>query len=224
MRSKAEGSITEYMERLRLSAIRKNKKAKKLVRKIDKEMTKDKVNLPRVLVWQRKVAKLTTQALTKMKRREKKKRTELRNINLKRSSELDTNSVNFILEKVSERFVKKYSSTSCVYRVRLEDETSLESTKVKDILNELGAFFDNVVDSVKEQCNLDHPNDDKMRVMISSTALKTPISTKLLPSRQITSPRILTEIGKVLQSNDVLTSRSFFYDRCGLNTCTPRFW
>ena len=72
MRSKAEGSITEYMERLRLSAIRKNKKAKKLVRKIDKEMTKDKVNLPRVLVWQRKVAKLTTQALTKMKRREKK--------------------------------------------------------------------------------------------------------------------------------------------------------
>ena len=95
-----------------------------------------------------------------------------RNINLKRSPESDTNSVNFILEKVSERFVKKYSSTSCVYRVRLEDETSLENTKVKDILNELGALFDNVVDSVKEHCNLDHPNDDKMRVMISSTALK----------------------------------------------------
>ena len=154
------------MERLRL--IRKNKKAKNLLRKIDKETTKDKVNLPRVFVWQRKVAKLTTQALTKMRRREKNER----NINLKRSPESDTNSVNFILEKVSERFVKKYSSTSCVYRVRLEDETSLENTKVKDILNELGALFDNVVDSVKEQCNLDHPNDDKMRVMISSTALK----------------------------------------------------
>ena len=37
-------------------------------------MTKDKVNLPRVLVWQTKVAKLTTQALTKMRRREKNER------------------------------------------------------------------------------------------------------------------------------------------------------
>ena len=33
-------------------------------------------------------------------------------------------------------------------------------------------------------------------------SFKTPISTKLLPSREITSPRILTEIGEVLQSND----------------------
>ena len=71
-------------------------------------------------------------------------------------------------------------------------------------------LFDTVVDSVKEQCKLDHPNDDKMRVMISSTALKTSISTKLLPSREITSPRVLTEIGKVLQSNDEMhLDRSF---------------
>ena len=107
----------------------------------------------------------------------------------------------------------------CVYRVRLEDETSLANTKVKDILNELGALFDNVVDSVKEQCNLDHPNDDKMRVMISSTALKTPISTKLLPSRQITFPRILIEIGKVLQSNDEIPlDRSFTIDVVSIRT------
>ena len=105
--------------------------------------------------------------------------------------------------------------------MRLEDETSLENTKVKDILNELGALFDNVVDSVKEQCNLDHPNDDKMRVMISSTALKTPISTKLLPSREITSPRILTESGKVLQSNDEIPlDHSFTIDV--VSTRAPR--
>ena len=44
-------------------------------------------------------------------------------------------------------------------------------------------------------------------------SFRTLISTKLLPSREITSPRILTEIGKVLQSNDEIPlDRSFTID------------
>ena len=72
MRSKAEGRLLSIWSDYTLMPFVRTKKAKKLLRKIDKEMTKDKVNLPRVLVWQRKVAKLTTQALTEMRRRENK--------------------------------------------------------------------------------------------------------------------------------------------------------
>ena len=44
-------------------------------------------------------------------------------------------------------------------------------------------------------------------------SFRTLISTKLLPSREITSPRILAEIGKVLQSNDEIPlDRSFTID------------
>ena len=50
---------------------------------------------------------------------------------------------------------------------------------------------------VKEQCEFRSPLEDKIRVMVRSSALKAPISTRLTPSAQITSSKVLGEITKV---------------------------
>ena len=55
---------------------------------------------------------------------------------------------------------------------------------------------------MKKQCDLQTPFEDRLRVMIMSDALKTPISTRLLPAIQMTSNKVLSEVTKVLQSNE----------------------
>ena len=63
---------------------------------------------------------------------------------------------------------------------------------------------------VKEQCEFRLPFEDKIRVMICSSALKSPISTRLTPSAQMTSNKVLGEITKVLQSNEEIPLDQFF--------------
>ena len=76
------------------------------------------------------------------------------------------------------------------------------SFEVKDILTELSSLFTNVIDMVKDKCDLKTPLEDQISVMIRSAALKTPIiSTQLLPAIQMTANKILAEVTKVLQSN-----------------------
>ena len=55
---------------------------------------------------------------------------------------------------------------------------------------------------MKEQCKFRSPLEDKIRVMVRSSSLKEPISTRLIPSPQMTSNKVLGEITKVLQSNE----------------------
>ena len=66
---------------------------------------------------------------------------------------------------------------------------------------------------VKEQCDLQTPLEDRMRVMVRSDALKTPISTRLLPMIQMTPTKVLAEVSKVLQSNEQIPlDQSFTID------------
>ena len=52
-----------------------------------------------------------------------------------------------------------------------------------------------------------------MRIMIRLNALKSPISTTLLPVIQMTSSKLFTEVAKVLQSNDKIPlDQSFTID------------
>ena len=52
-----------------------------------------------------------------------------------------------------------------------------------------------------------------MRIMIRSSELKSPISTQLLPAIQMTSNRVMSEITKVLQSNEnIPLDQSFTVD------------
>ena len=74
---------------------------------------------------------------------------------------------------------------------------------------------------VKEQCDFRTPLEDKIRVMVRSSALKSPISTRLIPSVQMTSSKVLGEITKVLQSNEEIPlDKSFTIDIIGVKAPT----
>ena len=74
---------------------------------------------------------------------------------------------------------------------------------------------------VKEQCEFRTPLEDKIRVMVRSSALKSPISTRLIPSVQMTPNKVLGEITKVLQSNEEIPlDQSFVIDIIGVKAPT----
>ena len=74
---------------------------------------------------------------------------------------------------------------------------------------------------VKKECEFRSPFEDKMRVMIRSSALKSPIITRLTPSIQMTSNKVLGEITKVLQSNEEIPlDQSFVIDIIGVKAPT----
>ena len=74
---------------------------------------------------------------------------------------------------------------------------------------------------VKEQCEFQTPLEDKVRVMVRSSALKSPISTRLIPSVQMTPNKVLGEITKVLQSNEEIPlHQSFVIDIIGVKAPT----
>ena len=74
---------------------------------------------------------------------------------------------------------------------------------------------------VKGQCEFRTPLDDKIRVMVRSSALKAPISTRLIPSAQITWNKVLGEITKVFQSNEEIPlDQSFTIDIIGVKAPT----
>ena len=85
-----------------------------------------------------------------------------------------------------------------------------ETLHVKDILTELSKLFTGVIDTVKEQCDLKTPLEDKIRVMINSKSLKSPISTRLLPAIQMTSTKFLPRCQKCRKAMRIYlwTSRS----------------
>ena len=74
---------------------------------------------------------------------------------------------------------------------------------------------------VKEQCEFRTPLEDKIRVMVRLSALKSPISTRLIPSVQMTPNKVLGEITKVLQSNEEIPlDQSFVIDIIGVKAPT----
>jgi hypothetical protein len=131
--------MNSRLEKLRQRAIRKNKKAGRLLKKIDRELSKRKTNLSKVMAFQKKSTKLLNQALKYVNKRE----------NLKRSGNLETpKTVNFNVEKVSERFVKKFAATSCVYRATMARSEEGNSLSLKDIFEELDNLFTETIDQV----------------------------------------------------------------------------
>ena len=138
---KMRGNVNSRMERLRLKSIRKNREAHKILKKIDRELTKRRSDLTKVLLWQKKATKFLNQALNYVKKRDE----------IKRLGHLETEvtkSINFNIEKVSERFVKKFGATSCVFRAKMQSPENLGTVKVKDITEELNSVFTNAIEQV----------------------------------------------------------------------------
>ena len=98
------------MERSRKQAIVKNKKAKRFLKKMTKELSKARPDLKHVLHWQKRSARILNHGVRLMEKRE--------NIRLSRSSH-KKKTVHFNLEKVSEKFVRKFGAASCVYRATM---------------------------------------------------------------------------------------------------------
>ena len=127
------------MERLRKQALVKNKKAKRFLEKMTKELSKARPDLKRVLHWQKRSARLFNHGVRLMEKRE--------NIKLPRSSH-KKKTVHFNLEKVSEKFVRKFGAASCVYRATMAKPIETDTVKVKDILKELDGVFTETIDQV----------------------------------------------------------------------------
>ena len=75
------------------------------MKKIEKELAKRKADLPRVLAWQRKASRRVEQGLRHIKKREE-ERAKLKKVKLTNPSK-PKSQVNFVLDKVSERYVAK---------------------------------------------------------------------------------------------------------------------
>ena len=126
-------------------------------------------------------------------------------------------------------------------------EPADDNVKIRDIMTELSSLFTDAIEQVnvscnilipttkclvclinkifcfkvKEQCDFRTPLDDKIRVMVRSSALKSPISTRLIPSVHMTFNEVLGEITKVLQSNEEIPlDQSFFIDIIGVKAPT----
>ena len=136
--------ITVRRERLRLKAVKKNGKASRLLKKIEKEMRKRQPDMTKVLSLQRKSNKLVKQGLRHLNERD----ALVRSKSIPEPVAETEQTVTFNVQKISERFVKKFGATSCVYRATMEQPKEGESFKVKDILTELSSLFTDTIDKV----------------------------------------------------------------------------
>ena len=104
-----------------------------------KELSKARPGLKHVQQWQKRSARLLNHGVRLMEKRE--------NIRLSRSSH-KKKTVHFNLEKVSEKFVRKFGAASCVYRATMTKPIETDTIKVKDILKELDGLFTKTIDRV----------------------------------------------------------------------------
>ena len=98
--------------------------------------------MAKVLSLQKKSNRLVKQGIKYLDQREALIRPK---VEPERSVETE---VSFNVQKVSERFVKKFGATSCVYRATMDHPKEGESFKVKDILTELSSLFTDTIDKV----------------------------------------------------------------------------
>ena len=191
-------------KRLALSRIlKKRQKVGTYLRRSTRELKKKRPDLTKVQNLQKKVAKLLVKSIEQQKLFENghypSSDEEMEN-DQTNGNDGKENSVSFSLEKTSERHVKKYGAHSCSFSAKISVVEGSDNL-LRNVMNELDNVFLDVIAQVKEKCHLDNPND-KMRVMISSNQLKKPLSTKLVGINEQTPNLILSEVSKVLQSDE----------------------
>ncbi len=106
------------------------------VLKVERELQREMPNMSKVLSWKRKSEKLVERG-----------HRYLDQIIASESPDLETE-VSFKLEKISERYVKKFGASSCVYRATMERRDDLKEIKLKNIMTELSSLFDSAISQV----------------------------------------------------------------------------
>ena len=76
---------------------------------------------------------------------------------------------------------------------------------MKDAMNSLENLFSNVITEISQKCNLENPKKDRMRILVTSDNFKKPLSTRLVPLETQHPSLILSEISKVLQSEEEIS-------------------
>ena len=187
-------------------------KASRLLKRSGRELRKNSPDLNKVLKLQQKAAIFLEKAIKKFKNHESEPDHEVPgndDADVERPREQDSPRFPYTLEKISERYVKKFKVNSCAYRakVSLQEGTSI---RMRDVMDSLENLFSDVIADVSRECNLDNPNRDKMRVLVTSSHLKIPLSTRLVTLNEQKPTLILSEISKVLQSDEEISLDSSF--------------
>ena len=177
------------------------RKTKRILRKSTKEFKKRFPNLDKIqeLLEQATILlkKSTETLIDQSKQRKKRRKKNKSNVKL-----------SYTLAKNYERHAAKFNTTSCSYKakVSLEEENNV---KMKDAMNSLENLFSDLITDVSNKCNLRN-NNDRMRILVTSDKLKKPLSTRLVKLEEQKPSLILSEIAKVLQSEEDIPLDSSF--------------
>ena len=98
----------------------------------------------------------------------------------------------------SRRTLKKLGADEVTYKVHLPPH--MQNIRMADALHQVYAMFEELIGKLKTDL---HPND-KIRVLIQSPKLHAPIHTKATGPNDFSTERVLTEIEKVIQSEENL--------------------
>ena len=135
---KPENPFVPQMEVLQRKAAKKNRKAGRLLRKMERELSKSQTDLKKVLRWQKKTLRFLNQGIGYLDQRQ-----QLRSAVHEQKSE-----VHFNLKKIQERYVKKFATTSCVYRTTMVNPETAKDFHIKDVLDELSRLFTKAIQQV----------------------------------------------------------------------------
>ena len=101
----------------------------------------------------------------------------------------------YAIEGVKEVNIKKFRTKGTNYSLRFNN--TMADVEIKDVHERLHEVFQHILnDTVGEV-----PSRDQVRMVIHSTQLKTPISFPFKPAQALTTERILSEVQRVVQSN-----------------------
>ena len=101
----------------------------------------------------------------------------------------------YTIEGVKEVSIKKFKTKGTNYTLRFNN--AMGDVEIKDVHEHLHDVFQHILDDTVG----DVPSRDQVRMIIHSAQLKTPISFPFKPAQALTTERILSEVQRVVQSN-----------------------
>ncbi|KAJ8018754.1 hypothetical protein HOLleu_43077 [Holothuria leucospilota] len=113
------------------------------------------------------------------------------------SDEVDLNNVSqiFKIEKVTEKFVKKFNATSSDHFVKFRNLDKLNANTFSIIL---GKIIEHLIETLTDGMSA----HDMVRLVISSDLLDTPIALPFVRRHDLNVERIMSHIEKILQSHE----------------------
>ena len=101
----------------------------------------------------------------------------------------------YAIEGVKEVNIKKFRTKGTNYSLRFNN--AMADVEIKDVHERLHDVFQHIFDDTVG----DVPSHDQVRMIIHSTQLKNPIAFPFKPAQALTTERILSEVQRVVQSN-----------------------